>query len=167
MAKKKLTASELRQKKLVKLAMATFATKNDVGLYPVDITTLTPSTTFRKNAVIGINGVLYRSKQATSNFPVTLMTQDGIFVTNTVNGKIAFVVADATVNSGWEIWTDAGIEFWVESINAAIADITTIRSNASSAVKPTDVVTYGGNEYTVSQLLGEMAKLMNKTVVAD
>lgn len=164
MAKKKLSASELRNKKLAKLAMATFAKKNEI-LHPVDISTLTPSSTFRKNAVIGINGVLYRSKNATSHFPVVLSTEGNAFVVNTVNGKIAFVVSDATVNSDWEIWTDAGIEYWVESINAAIADIATIRSNASSAVKPTDTITYNGTNYTVSSLLNEMAKLMNKTVV--
>jgi len=168
MAKKKLSALGLILKKLAKLAMVTFATKDEVAegrLYPVDISTLTPSSTFGINAVIGINGVLYRAKRATSNFPVVLMTQDNAFVTNTVNGKIAFVIADPTLNSDWEIWTDAGIEYWVESINTAIADIATIRSNASSAVKPTDVITYGQHEYTVSQLLNEMAKVADKTVV--
>ena len=38
-------------------------------------------------------------------------------------------------------------------------------AGAQAAVKPTDVVTVNGVDYTVSQLLAEMAKLMNKTVV--
>ena len=154
-------------------AKANLATKTELAtnaaehLHPVDISSLTPSSTFAKNSVIGINGVLYRSTQQTSNFPVTLTVQDGAFVTHTVNGKMAFVVSSPTINSGWEIFTDASIEYWIASINQSIADISTIRSNASSAIKPTDVVTYGGTDYTVSTLLSEVAKLMNKTVVTN
>lgn len=152
---------------------ANLATKTELSqneaehFHPVGISSLTPSSTFAKNSVIGINGVLYRSTQATSNFPVTLMVQDGSFVVNTVNGKISFVVVDPTVLQGWEIFTDASIEYWIESINQSIADISTIRSNAQSAIKPTDVVTYEGTEYSVSTLLSEVAKLMNKTVVTN
>ena len=150
------------------LATKTELSQNEADhLHPVNISSLTPSSTFTKNSVIGINGVLYRSTQATNNFPVTLMVQDNAFVVNTVNGKIAFVVTDPTIKSGWEIFTDASIEYWIASINQSIADISTIRSNASSAIKPTDVVTYGGTDYTVSTLLSEVAKLMNKTVVTN
>ena len=148
-------------------AVATFATKSEAGLLPVDITTLTPNSTFRAWSVVGINGVLYRATQATSNLPCTMVIENGAFVTNTVNGKIAFVVSDPTPNTDWETISDASVEYWVQSINASTADLSTIRSNAQAAVKPTDVVTVNGVDYTVSQLLAEMAKLMNKTVVTQ
>ena len=41
----------------------------DDMLHPVAVSSMTPSSTFVKNAVIGINGVLYRSTKATSNLP--------------------------------------------------------------------------------------------------
>lgn len=141
-------------------------------LHPVAVSSMTPSSTFVKNAVVGINGVLYRSTKATSNLPCTLVVQDGAFVVHTVNGKIAFVVSNATPNTDWEIFTDASIEYWVESINTALAakqdaisDLATIRSKAGSAVQPTDTYTVNGQEYTVSELLQAVASLMPKTVV--
>ena len=161
-------------------AKANLATKAELSqneaehFHPVSISSLTPSSTFGKNSVIGINGVLYRSTQATSNFPVTLTVQDGAFVVDMVNGKISFVVSDPTINSGWEVFTDASIEYWVESLNAALAskqdvisDIATIRDNASAAIKPTDVYSLNNNDYTVAELLQEVTKLMSKTVVVQ
>ena len=177
MAKQKLSSLGLRLKKMAVCAMAKFATKDeltDAVLHPVDISSLTPSSTFVKNAVIGINGVLYRATAATSNLPCALVTQDGALVTHTVNGKTAYVVSDATPNAGWEIFTDASIEYWVEALNASlsskqdtVSDIATIRSNAANAVKPTDVYTYNGQDYTVSELLQALAELMPKTVVTQ
>ena len=136
----------------------------DDMLHPVAVSSMTPSSTFVKNAVVGINGVLYRSTKATSNLPCTMVTQGNAFVVHTVNGKIAFVVSNATPNTDWEIFTDASIEYWVESINTALA---TIRSKAGSAVQPTDTYTVNGQQYTVSELLQAVATLMPKTVVIN
>jgi hypothetical protein len=83
------------------------------ALLPVDISTLTPASTFQKNAVVGINGVLYRATAATQNLPCTLTVQDGQFVVNIVNGKTAFTVADPAPNEGWEVFTDASVEYWI------------------------------------------------------
>lgn len=126
------------------------------GLYlftHVNINTLTPSSTFVKNSIIGINGVLYRSTKATSNFPVTLQVSGSSFVTNTINGKIAFVVTDATLNSDWVIFTDASIEYWLDQLSTRI----TALENLS--------VTHDGITYTLGQLMTAMAQLMSKTVV--
>lgn len=136
-------------------AMNTFATKEEVGLYPVDITTLSLESTFVAGAVIGINGVLYRATQATDNLPCTLVTENGVFVVNTVKGKTAFVVSDATPNTDWEIFTDAAIEYWVTIMNQRVSALENI---------PT-TVTYNGVTYTTAQLLEAMAQLMAKTVV--
>ncbi len=125
----------------------------DALLIPVSVDSLTPSSTFVKNAVIGINGVLYRATAATSNLPCTLTIQDGAFVTHTVNGKTSFVVSDPTPNAGWEIWTDAAIEYWLSLLDTRITSL----ENLS--------VTYNGITYTLAQLMASMAQLMQKTVV--
>lgn len=145
------------------------------ALYPVNVNTLTPSITFVKNAVIGINGVIYRAKQDTTHFPVVLVTQEGAFVVNTTaTGKIAFVTASQTIDTDWEVFTDAAIEYWVETLNAAlaakqdaIADLEAIRANAQNAVKATDEYTVDGVGYPVSVLLQSVANLMSKTIVVD
>lgn len=90
------------------------------ALLPVDISTLTPASTFPKNAVVGINGVLYRATAATQNLPCTLTVQDGQFVVNIVDGRRSFVVTDPTPNEGWEVFTDASIEYWVSQLNTRI-----------------------------------------------
>ncbi len=141
---------------------------NDM-LHPVKINSLTPSSTFVKNALLVINGVMYRSKVATSHFPVTLVTQDGQFVIHTVNGKTAFVIGDNTLNSDWEIFSDASIEYWVETMNARITQLESDRAalqNRCTALESiTADVTYGGQTYTARQLLENLAQLMDKTVV--
>ena len=125
----------------------------DESLHPVDVNSLTPSSTFVKNAIIGINGVIYRSKQATSHFPVTLVVSGGAFVVSqTQSGKIAFVVSDQTIHSDWEQWTDAAIEYWVEQLNA-------------TKLEMSSTMTYQGQQYTVQQLLEAVASLMQKTIV--
>jgi hypothetical protein len=136
-------------------------------LYPVDVSTLTPSSTFRKNAVIGINGVLYRAKAATGNLPVPLVVQDGAFVTRVVDGVPAFVVSSYTLNSDWEKFMDAGVPYSIaaldERMSAAEATLTTTTATANSAIQPGTI--YGG--FTAQAILTEMAKLMNKTVVTQ
>lgn len=160
MAKKKLSALGLILKKMAKLATDTFATKTELGqneadhLHPVNVNSLTPSSTFTKNSVIGINGVLYRATANTSNPPVTLTIDNGQFVYDMVNGKKAFVVSDPTVNQGWEIFTDAGIEYWLEQ-KADVADVLAAE------------ITSNGKTYTVRQLLEALVYLMGKTVVLE
>ena len=65
--------------------LANLASKTELSeletLIPVDVNSLTPSSTFAKNSVIGINGVLYRSLRQTSHSPVVMAVQDGGRVT--------------------------------------------------------------------------------------
>ena len=131
------------------------------ALLPVNIATLTPSSTFVKNNVVGINGVLYRATQATGNLPCTMVTSGGSFVTNTVNGKTSFTVSDPTPNEGWEIWSDASIEYWIQQLNALIA----AKASVSDVMAAT--VSYGGTAFTVQQLLTEVAKLIGKTIATQ
>jgi len=88
--------------------------KGDSYLIPVDMDSLTTSSTFVQSNVIAINGVFYRAKRNTSSFPITLMTQGGNFLYNEINGHRAYIVADYTINTDWEIWTDAGIDYHQE-----------------------------------------------------
>lgn len=144
-------------------AKANLATKTELSqneaehFHPVDMDSLTPSSTFGKNSVIGINGVLYRSLRQTSHFPVTLTTQNGAFVVNTVNGRKAFVIADSTLNADWEVWTDAAIEYWIQSLNTRLSTL--------EAVTPVRTYTSNGNTYTAEQLLEAVASMMDKRIV--
>ena len=128
-------------------------------LHPVNVETLTPSSTFVKNAIIGINGVLYRSTQATSNFPVTLTISDGQFVTHTVNNKTAFVVSDFTINTGWEIWTDAGVEYWVSQMEARL---TAIEGALNGVLQG---ITVDGTTYTAADVITAIAQFMGQSLV--
>lgn len=124
-------------------------------LCPVDISTVTPSTTFPKNAVLGIGGVLYRAKRATASMPLTMVVSDGKFVTHEVNGQQAFVVQDMTVNADWEVWMDAGLSY---AYSLADQRITALE---------TETYTANGEQYTRQQLLQAVAELMNKTIVTQ
>jgi len=123
------------------------------ALLPVDISTLTPESTFPKNAVIGIGGVLYRAKRATASMPLTMVVSDGKFVTHEVNGQQAFVVQDMTVNADWEVWMDAGLSY---AYSLADQRITAL---------DTETYTANGQQYTRRQLLQAVAELMQKTIV--
>ena len=124
-------------------------------LCPVDISTVTPSTTFPKNAVLGIGGVLYRAKRATASMPLTMVVSDGKFVTHEVNGQQAFVVQDMTVNADWEVWMDAGMAY---AYSLADQRITALE---------TETYTANGKQYTRRQLLQAVAELMQKTIVTQ
>ena len=145
----------------------------DAALYPVNVNTLTPSSTFVKNAIIGINGVIYRSKKATSNLPVTLQVSGGAFVVETINGKIAFVVTNSTVNADWEVWTDAAIEYWIAQLAARATALETADTALAARITALETaiqqrpasITYGGVQYSATDLLTAIASLMTKQVV--
>lgn len=125
----------------------------DAALYPVKISSVTPTSTFKKGAIMGVDGIIYHATQDTNNLPCTLLVQDGAFVVHTVNGKTSFVVTDPTPNSGWEAWTDAAVEYWINSLDTRITALEGL------------TITYGGHTYTMTALLTEMAKLMDKNIV--
>ena len=150
---------------------------------PVDISTLTPSSTFEGGAVIGINGVFYKATQDTSEFPVTLMIEDGAFVTHTIDGKTAYIVTDSTLSEDWILWSDASIDYWINNINAQITAVNNVNAgyrlnqiesiNASQSGQIASLfqsvadVTVNGQTYTIRQLLTAVAELMNQTVVVS
>ena len=92
---------------------STYATKTEVTnatIIPIDIENMTPTMTFEKNSILGINGIMFRAVVDTDEFPVVLLVQDGhIVYDEDENGNKAFVVSDWTQSEDWEIWTDASI----------------------------------------------------------
>ena len=90
-----------------------------IALNPFEIEDIAVDTTFAENDVIALNGVIYRCTSATSNTPLTLVSQDNCFVYNELNGQKAFVVANNTLQSGWEVWIDTGVDYYIEYFLAA------------------------------------------------
>lgn len=84
---------------------------------PVNMDTLTPSSTFTANQCVAINGVFYRAIRNTASFPVTLVVDGttGKFVYNeSASGHKAYVIGNPTLNEDWEVWSDSSIDFWRE-----------------------------------------------------
>lgn len=162
-----------------KTAVATtYATKQEVSdatLIPLNMEQLTPSSTFVKNNVLGINGILYRAKQNTSEFPVTVVTDKGRFVYDTDKyGNKAYVVSDYTLSQAWEKWSDAGISYSLSVIDSRLSyfnnlqialRLTQIESLLRNIQQTLGDVTVDGQTYTVRGILTELAKLMDKDVV--
>ena len=108
---------------------------NGRSMRPVNINTLTPSSTFLLGDIIGINGILYRANKNTSSLPVTFATEDGDFVTHSVNGYIAFVITSWTVSADWDVFMDASINYTLASKQDALIFDSTPTANSINMVK--------------------------------
>ena len=153
----------------------------EATIIPVDLESMTTSSTFVKNNILFINGVGYRATKDTAHLPVVLQVQDGHFVVDYEDGAPAFVVSDYTLDEDWEVWGDASVkrtlgqmqESLDESLDQMEHDMEAFISEAQvivqGSIKPTDIIenTAGTKQYTVQQLLTAMADLMDKAVVAD
>lgn len=170
---------------------STYATKTEVTnatIIPIDIENMTPTMTFEKNSILGINGIMFRAVVDTDEFPVVLLVQDGhIVYDEDENGNKAFVVSDWTQSEDWEIWTDASIPRTLQQMTEEQEDFMAqeqadmaafkqeIRNDAAqlivlaaASLKPgTKITSTGGTQYTVEELLVAVADLMNKKIVAD
>ena len=149
----------------------------DGTLYPVNIDAMTPQSTFRKNALLFINGIGYKAIADTSDFPVSLLIENNQFVVNEIDGDIAFVVTDDTVSEDWVKFGDAGIPFALKNIERTFdatmeqheADVEHIMADKASIM---DVLNYyitatNGTKYRLGDMLVDLADLMNKTVVTE
>ena len=95
-------------------------------LYPVDLSQVTTTTVFQKNSIICIDGVVYKSKQQTSDFPVVLLVENNKFVTQVISGTTVFVKPVNTLSSDWEVWLDASSDFRYKQLEARVARLETI-----------------------------------------
>lgn len=103
----------------------------DAILTPVNVDSLTTSTTFAKNVLFFLNGIIYRSTAATSNMPLTPIVNGSSFVYIEKNGAKCFVTTGTTINSGWEVYMDLREDYKFALKQDEITDLTTIRSNAA------------------------------------
>lgn len=97
---------------------------NNLFPVPADVSQLSIDSTFRANELVAINGVIYRATQNTSNLPVLPVieedpeTGEDVLVIDNVNGFDVLVVADYTLQTGWEVWLDLGVRHmisWIEN----------------------------------------------------
>ena len=170
---------------------STYATKTEVTnatIIPIDIENMTPTMTFEKNSILGINGIMFRAVVDTDEFPVVLLVQDGhIVYDEDENGNKAFVVSDWTQSEDWEIWTDASIPRTLQQMTEEQEDFMAqeqadmaafkqeIRNDAAQlivlaaqSIKPgTKITSSSGTEYTAEALLTAVADLMESTIVVN
>lgn len=170
---------------------ATYATKTEMTaatIIPIDIDNMTPTMTFEKNSILGINGVMYRATKETTDFPVVLLVEDGhIVYDEDEEGRKALVVDDYTLSEDWEIWSDAGIPRTLEQmtddqedfIAQEQADMAAFKQEirndaaqlivlAAASLKPgTKITSSSGTEYTAEALLTAVADLMESTIVVN
>ena len=153
-----------------------------------DIDELVPGMTFEQNAILGINGVMYRAVRQTTDFPVVLLVESGhIVYDEDEEGRKALVVDDYTLSEDWEIWSDAGIPRTLEQMTDDQEDFMAqeqadmaafkqeIRNDAAqlivlaaASLKPgTKITSSSGTEYTAEALLTAVADLMESTIVVN
>ena len=168
-----------------------YATKSALTaatIIPIDIDELVPGMTFEQNAILGINGVMYRAVRQTTDFPVVLLVESGhIVYDEDEEGRKALVVDDYTLSEDWEIWSDAGIPRTLEQMTDDQEDFMAqeqadmaafkqeIRNDAAqlivlaaASLKPgTKITSSSGTEYTAEALLTAVADLMESTIVVN
>lgn len=170
---------KLGQKYATQTAMA--AAVADVTPDYIDIEDLEVGMTFPKNSLLAINGVSYQAKKATTQFPVTVLVQDGhIVYDEDENGRKALVVEDYTLASDWKVWGDAGIprtlqqmkedqeEFMEQEQEAQAAFREQINAIVATSLKSSTVITStSGRTYTTQTLLTALADLVERTIVVN
>lgn len=162
----------------------TYATKTEVinaTIIPVDLDSMTPSTTFVKNNILFINGVGYRATKNTTHFPVVLLVEDGHFVVDYEDGAPAYVVSDYTLDSDWEIWGDASLIRTLKAMRDELDEtIAQMESDQADFISEAQTIvrqslklntmianTAGTKQYNVLTLLQAVADLMDKRVLGD
>ena len=104
-------------------------------LHPIDESQITPSSTYTANDMFALNGIIYRCTGPTVNTPVTMVVDGDNFVTATYKGYKAYVTAGSALQSGWEVWLDTGMNYWIEKhedrISANSRDIIDLQNAAS------------------------------------
>ena len=98
---------------------------SDIGggssINPVSMDNVTPSTLFNRGDAIALNGVIYRATQDTENLPLTFVVQGDNFVVSYYKDLYAYVIADDTIQNGWEVWLDTGMQFYIENFQDRIS----------------------------------------------
>ena len=83
------------------------------ALNPVDESTITAATNFHTNDIIALNGTIYRCTGTTNNMPVSVVFQGNQILYDEYKGHRAYVIASSTVQSGWEVWLNSGLDYHI------------------------------------------------------
>ena len=83
------------------------------ALNPVDESTITAATNFHTNDIIALNGTIYRCTGTTNNMPVSVVFQGNKILYDEYKGHRAYVIASSTVQSGWEVWLNSGLDYHI------------------------------------------------------
>ena len=92
------------------------------SLFPVDESSIAPSRAYSVNDIFALNGVIYRCTSATANTPLTMVVSGNNFVVNEYKGYKAYVVSGSAIQSGWELWLDTGVNYWIEKHEDRISE---------------------------------------------
>lgn len=123
----KMSASE--KEELASMIAEEIALEGGYTVKPVDLDTLTASTTFEKNSIICIDGIVYIANKDTENLPFKVVTQDGKLVTQTMYGETCIIVDDKTLNSDWRVWIDASNSLRLHRIEERVTQLESIISS--------------------------------------
>ena len=92
------------------------------SLFPVDESSIAPNRAYSLNDIFALNGVIYRCTGTTANTPLTMVVDGNNFVVNEYKGYKAYVVSGSAVQSGWELWLDTGVNYWIEKHEDRISE---------------------------------------------
>lgn len=120
------TLTPAEKQALVEQVSEEIAQQQGYVLYPIEEGSITPTSMFRKNSIISINGVIYRAKQDTYNLPLTFVIEGERFVIQTLYGRTAFVAASNTVSNDWTVWADASNDIRFRQLEDRIAKLESI-----------------------------------------
>lgn len=120
------TMTPAEKQELTEYVAEEIAQEGGYVLYPVDESSITPSTIFSKNSILSINGVIYRAKQDTNNLPFTFVIEGNRFVVQTVYGHTALVRSSDTVSNDWAIWADASNDIRFRELEDRVARLESI-----------------------------------------
>ena len=119
-----LTPSEKQE--LIDYITEKITSEGGYVMIPVDESTLSPSSTFQKNSIISIDGVVYRAKENTDTLPFPFLVEENKFVVQTMYGRPCFVKAGNTLSSYWEVYIDASNDVRYKLLEERVAHLETI-----------------------------------------
>ncbi len=118
-----MTAAE--KQALTEYVAEEIAQQGGYVLYPVEEGTLSPTSTFRKNAIICIDAVIYRAVRDTQNLPLKFVVEGNKFVVQTLYGRTALVRGSNDVSSDWAVWADASNDIRFRQLEDRVARLET------------------------------------------
>lgn len=102
------------------------AQQGGYAIIPVNESTIGPSTTYNKNAVLCLDGVIYKANKNTQNLPFPMVVEDGKILTVTLYGKTVLVRASNTKSADWDVWIDASNDIRFRQLEERVARLESI-----------------------------------------